>query len=349
MGLVRELRKISYMVSFFIQRKPYFLSFNDLRIKKRKYKVKTGEYFSLRLYDLSMEQMDSFVSNYEYNLLLDTRINDDMEARLLLRDKGVALRRLPYNLLKRGFLDLRTCTFADFAQFLQRHKKVVIKPHNSAGGNQVTVIDAKEQQLLEKVNVSRLDALFKYCMDNELYIIEEYIKQHRLWAKINPDCVNTIRVHTFNDGQGQYTACWQWLARCGRRGEKHDMKNAFVMLVDPKDGQVLTDACDEGYTGTWWRPDEADYMREFNEEAAIRYRDLVVPFNDEIKELVSSAASFFPEIRFIGWDIALTADGPVIVEGNACPQSFGRIQQLNNLFVHTVDYRRELAKLCKKI
>jgi hypothetical protein len=41
-----------------------------------------------------------------------------------------------------------------------------------------------------------------------------------------------------------------------------------------------------------------------------------LPLWDEIKETAAAAARAFPLVRTIGWDIAATNRGPVILEGN---------------------------------
>ena len=41
-----------------------------------------------------------------------------------------------------------------------------------------------------------------------------------------------------------------------------------------------------------------------------------LPYWKEVKELVTNAHLLLPEITTIGWDVAITPDGPVLVEGN---------------------------------
>ena len=41
--------------------------------------------------------------------------------------------------------------------------------------------------------------------------------------------------------------------------------------------------------------------------------------------MVKEAALLVPEIRYVGWDVAITNDGPCIIEGNEFP-SYGLIQ-----------------------
>ena len=44
--------------------------------------------------------------------------------------------------------------------------------------------------------------------------------------------------------------------------------------------------------------------------------DLEVPRWNEVKELVKKAAQVLPEVRYVGWDVAVTNTGCVLIEGN---------------------------------
>ena len=50
-----------------------------------------------------------------------------------------------------------------------------------------------------------------------------------------------------------------------------------------------------------------------------------IPYVKESFEMVKEAALLIPEIRYIGWDVAITEDGPVVIEANEYP-SYGLIQ-----------------------
>ena len=47
------------------------------------------------------------------------------------------------------------------------------------------------------------------------------------------------------------------------------------------------------------------------------FKDFKVPEFEKAKELVLKAASFMPGLRLIGWDISLSTNGPVLIEGNS--------------------------------
>ena len=44
-----------------------------------------------------------------------------------------------------------------------------------------------------------------------------------------------------------------------------------------------------------------------------------IPYWKEIKKMVNSAAKVNDNVNIIGWDIAISKDGPVIIEGNRGP------------------------------
>ena len=61
----------------------------------------------------------------------------------------------------------------------------------------------------------------------------------------------------------------------------------------------------------------------------IRYDGYPVPYWEEIKQLCLDAALVNDQIHFIGWDVAITPEGPVLIEGNRRP-GFGLSQVLDD-------------------
>ena len=41
-----------------------------------------------------------------------------------------------------------------------------------------------------------------------------------------------------------------------------------------------------------------------------------IPYWNEVRELVKNVHAKLPDIRSIGWDVAITPNGPVLIEGN---------------------------------
>ena len=52
-------------------------------------------------------------------------------------------------------------------------------------------------------------------------------------------------------------------------------------------------------------------------DTGIRLEGFQIPRWDECRRLAEEVSDLFPDIRFIGWDFALTPDGWCVVEGNS--------------------------------
>ncbi len=75
----------------------------------------------------------------------------------------------------------------------------------------------------------------------------------------------------------------------------------------------------------------ADYIRRHREhpESGLEFYGYQLPLWPELKDLALRAALAFPNARAVGWDIAISPDGPVLIEGNPAfggqlPQTFAR-------------------------
>lgn len=58
-------------------------------------------------------------------------------------------------------------------------------------------------------------------------------------------------------------------------------------------------------------------MRKFYRHHVSAIWEIVVPGVREAVELALAAHRTLPRIYTIGWDVAVTEDGPIIIEGNA--------------------------------
>jgi hypothetical protein len=63
-------------------------------------------------------------------------------------------------------------------------------------------------------------------------------------------------------------------------------------------------------------------------DSQIRFADVQIPFVQEAVNLAEKLHEKLSSIRVIGWDIAITANGPVFIEGNDNPEISG-LQTVN--------------------
>lgn len=53
--------------------------------------------------------------------------------------------------------------------------------------------------------------------------------------------------------------------------------------------------------------------------SGMRFKGTKIPFWNEVLELVNHLGRLIPEVGYVGWDIAITETGPIVIEGNTTP------------------------------
>ena len=140
-------------------------------------------------------------------------------------------------------------------------------------------------------------------------MIEEFVSQHPDMAKLNPDSVNTIRVFTVADKQGNFK-----ILSCGVRvgGKDSDVDNYHAggvgYTVDPNIGVICRPGHDISGKEYYYHPSTGIQM--------IGYQ---IPNWPVVLDAVSALTRVEPRGRLIGWDLAVVTDGVELIEANYLP------------------------------
>ena len=138
-------------------------------------------------------------------------------------------------------------------------------------------------------------------------ILEELVVQHPVMAGMCPTSVNTIRVATLR-GDKKEGIVYAFL----RIGNGKVMDNVdcggMAARVDIDSGKLLTVAADK-----------AGNVYDTHPMTGTPIIGFTVPYWEEAKAMCLEAMKKIPQMRFIAWDVAITADGPVFIEGNSFP------------------------------
>ena len=134
-------------------------------------------------------------------------------------------------------------------------------------------------------------------------LIEQLIVQHADLAAVCPGTVNTTRVTAFFDGERTHILA---IAQKFGRGAVSDQMTfgGFYTMLD-EDGRAVG----PGY-------DSHGHVHEVHPDSGFRIADFQLPFMDEVRAFVDRVARVVPQVQYVGWDIVVTPDGPVLVEGN---------------------------------
>lgn len=188
---------------------------------------------------------------------------------------------------------------AETLEFFKKHNVIFAKPNNGQCGKGI-----------EKINVSewKAEELYNHLIDNKLELLEEPIKQHEDMNKLNPSSVNTTRMVTVMNENGDVTI----LATFSRIGNGKIVDNfnsgGMTAKVDRDTGVIIEEAVNK-----------LGEVYEKHPISQTTIKGFQIPCWKEAREMVIEAAKLSPYVRYVGWDVAMTVDGPTLVEGNQFP------------------------------
>jgi hypothetical protein len=144
-------------------------------------------------------------------------------------------------------------------------------------------------------------------MENKKYdLIEEYIIQHPLLMKLSPSGLNTVRIITQLNGNAV-----DFIAARLRISVNSQVDNmAAGNLAAPVD-LLRGDVTGPGVYSDVTKEDEA-----IHPVTGHKIEGFKIPYWEETVSLVERAAKNLPQNRSVGWDIAITENGPELIEGN---------------------------------
>lgn len=145
----------------------------------------------------------------------------------------------------------------------------------------------------------------------EGYLFQERLTPHAMLARVCGPAVGTVRLLTgmSPDGPELLAAVWKVIAG-GNIADNFWRAGNMLAAVEGESGTVTRVASGLG---------REHRTHEDHPDSGERLQGLVLPDWQEARALCLSAATALGGLRLIGWDIALTARGPVIVEANTLP------------------------------
>ncbi|MBQ8895079.1 MAG: hypothetical protein IJ043_11815 [Clostridia bacterium] len=200
----------------------------------------------------------------------------------------------------RDFLDLSHADAADFEAFISRHATIMAKPEAGLCGKGIEKISTAGESPV---------ALYNSLKTNGQTLIEEVLTQHEQVSALYPGAIDTVRMVTMTDEKGKPHLVYAAM-RLGSGGAVVDNFNSggMVIPVDPEKGTLTGVAVNK-----------AGETFEAHPDTGVKFHGYQLPCWEECRSLAFRAAVRIPTIRFVGWDLAITPKGPVLVEGNHFP------------------------------
>ena len=206
--------------------------------------------------------------------------------------------------IRRDFINLRTASREEFLQFLQGKATVFAKLPDGECGHGISKIVLSQ--------VPDTGALYDQLKASGQLLVEDAIIQCREMNEINPYVVNSFRVVTlYKDGQAHVIANG---LRVNQKADQVIGCTDDVYFSLGPDGRIDSNVID-------------DYgqVYETHPLTGKRFDQVCIPGVESAFRMCQEAAMKLPQVRYIGWDVAFSASGPVIVEGNEYP-GYGFLQ-----------------------
>lgn len=270
----------------------------DIIICGLKYGAGYYDYQEFEFYNLNSKQRKTYLTRNKNNLIIQKYNNKDF---FYILDQKDIFNQKFNDYLKRDYLIIDENKKEDFIKFTNKYKELIAKPINGEGGKGISKI------ILDKT--SNLDEIFKNLITNNQLLIEECIKQNDKVSKIYSNSVNTLRLFTFYDGKESHIV--NNIFKIGNGGVTDNFSSGSMYTFIDENGTVITPGID--------REDNYFNYHPITKEKIVGYQ---IPFYKEACKMVIEASKLIKEIKYIGWDVAITKDGPAIIEGNSYPGIF---------------------------
>jgi len=187
--------------------------------------------------------------------------------------------------------------------------KLFIKPTYGVGGKGIFAFHRKDNCFVSHKNNIQLNKDFLNGISNSDYIIQEGLFQHKILNEIYPHSINTFRIFTQCIDEKEISTLFAIL-RIGQGSMEIDNASSGGMYVKINLETGILDKKALSITGK-------EYLK--HPDSNFVFDGFPIPFWPEIKLLAEKTALKFKEVKYLGWDIALTENGPVIIEANNAP------------------------------
>lgn len=183
-------------------------------------------------------------------------------------------------------------------------ERIFVKKFTGGAASGVSIFTKKEDGVyVDKDGDIVNAAMIRNKYANQDFFFEKQIIQETVLSQFNPDTVNTIRVLTYKNKVISATV------RFGGKGEYVDnvSANGVAVSLDIETG-VLGDYGMKMYS-------TIEHFYE-HPNSRLKFKNTKVTQWFEVKRLVEKTLKYMPYYKSVGFDVATTENGPVIIEIN---------------------------------
>jgi len=191
--------------------------------------------------------------------------------------------------------------------FFSNDMDAFAKPSDGQLGQGIFSLRIKNGKILADGEEINMEGLIQRVVSAD-YLIQERIYQHPVMAAFCPSCINSIRLQTVMDLEGNVHPFGAGV-RMGRMGSSVDnwAKGGVFVGLDMDNGRLKE-------TG-FLKPQYGTSVKE-HPDSKIKFSGYQIPFYKEAVEMAIKLHKYLYRCHSVGWDIAITENGPMFIEGN---------------------------------
>lgn len=276
--------------------KPYMYIVFDIIICGIKYGAGYLDYSLFEMYNLNNEQRKTYLTRGKNNAFI---VKYNAKEHFDDFDNKVKFNNIFSKYLKREFLSIKDEDKQKVIDWINDKKVFVAKDILGTCGKGVKKIDLLKFKCAEDV--------YQYLLNNNFMMIEELVYQHHDLNNLHPYSINTIRLVTI------------------LKNNKAHIVGAFLRIgngdfVDNINSGGMAAPINE-ITGIIEYPaqDKDGIIYDKHPLTNVSIVGFKIPCWDKCIDLVNEAVNVIPSVRYVGWDISVTENGPVFIEANPFP------------------------------
>ncbi len=152
-----------------------------------------------------------------------------------------------------------------------------------------------------------LDQFFSEEIETDAYLIQDVVENHHQLSKLSSH-LPTVRCYNFlTDGEVFVAASLMKLCSTGNIADNFWRTGNMLAGVDVESGHLT-----KVIRGTGFDREELEY----HPDTGVRFGDFTIPHWENVCEINRTCARMFPGLLFSSTDIAITDNGPVVIEVN---------------------------------
>ncbi len=270
----------------------------DILLSSLKYNISLQEYFLFHFYKISNKEKETFAGTgymYEYQLLMNP-----ISSRKILEDKLIFLKEYaPF--IHHNYLSIDDVKEnGEILNKILQNKsdKIVFKNSKGQCGIGIEV---------RNTNDFKMDTVLFRLKETGNDFVEDFVQQHDSLNKLSPSGLNTVRIITQLNKDDKVEILGARLRITINSSIDNLAAGNIAAPINEETGIV---------NGVGVYSDITKVDEEIHPVTVVRIEGFQIPFWKESLQMVKDAAILHPQNRSIGWDVAITNNGPELIEGN---------------------------------